>query len=210
MAEFDDKLNSILSNLRETVQELHAETHRGRKDRHRADGGISGEAEERHIEAHRDEVFRDLHEERREPERETGEKELHVRQKVLRAQPQRRFFRAEETHDPHARNGLREDRCERRAAHAHAEHEHEQRVEHDVERRADRHGEHARCGKALRGDEGVEPERELHEDRAETVDRDIFERVGERCVARAEEAEDRHGEKLQSSDTKLQMRLNSS
>ena len=144
--------------LRETVQELHAETHRGRKDRHRADGGISGEAEERHIEAHRDEVFRDLHEERREPERETGEKEPHVRQKVLRAQPQRRFFRAEETHDPRARNGLREDRCERRAAHAHAEREHEQRVEHDVERRADRHGEHARCGKALRGDEGVEPE----------------------------------------------------
>ena len=61
---------------------------------------------------------------------------------------------------------------------------------------ADRHGEHARCGKALRSDEGVEPERELHEDRAETVDRDIFERVGERRVARAEETEDRHGEKL--------------
>ena len=67
------------------------------------------------------------------------------------------------------------------------EYEDEQRVQDDVAHRADQNGQHAGFGKALRGNERVQPERYLNEYRAGGIDVHIRRRVGDGVSACSEQ-----------------------
>lgn len=115
-----------------------------------------------------------------------GNTALAAGEEVLRAQRERRLFPAQEGEHPHAGQALGYHRCQRRAAHAHAEDEDEHRVEHDVRHRADEHRVHTDARKALRRDEGVHAERQLHEYRAQRVYVHVVRGVAYGVFARAE------------------------
>ena len=65
-----------------------------------------------------------------------------------------------------------------RAAHPHAQGEHEHRVQDDVDHRAQGHGDHAGTGKALTVDEGVHAQGHHHEQAAQQVYGDVLVGVG--------------------------------
>ena len=172
--------------LRQPLQREHRELHHAGENRHRADGDIAAVFEQRGIEADGDDALRALHDERGQAERDARGEELHVDAHILRLEAQARLFTHQEADDPHAGNALRNHRRQRRATNAHVQAENENRVEHDVAHRADEHGHHARRREALRGDERIHAERQLHKQRAEGVDVQIIVRVFNRVFARAE------------------------
>ncbi len=122
---------------------------------------------------------------RREPQPHHAQHEFP--RKPLKLQPHfESFGKREEQHRPQRGQKLRNYGRDRRALHAHAERENEQRVENDVGHRADNHGHHRSAGKALRGYETVKPHGQQCEHAAEDVNSHIVARIYDRVVARAE------------------------
>ena len=74
------------------------------------------------------------------------------------------------------------------------ENEDEQRVKQRVQHRANQHRQHPRLGEALRGDERVQAERQLHEHRAEAVNGNIALSVGQGILRCAERQQNRRVE----------------
>ena len=91
-----------------------------------------------------------------------------------------------------------ETACERMVAsgalHAHIENKDKERVERDVEHGADGDGEHRRKAEALRRNEGIQPQREHDEQRADAVDEEIAAPVRHRPRRRPEGADKRLAE----------------
>ena len=185
----DDRLRA----LRQPDEREHGKLHHARQNRHRADGRVAAVLIERGVEADGDDALGRLHDKRREAEREAGEKNFRREAQTSRTQPQRRLFAGQEQNDPDRRDRLRQNRRQRRAAHAHIKRKDKDRVEHDVAQRADQNGEHTGFRKALRGDKGVEAEGELHKKRPGRVDAHIRQGVLDGIRTRAERQQQRLG-----------------
>ena len=93
---------------------------------------------------------------------------------------------AQERGAPYRADCLRKDRGQRRAAHAHSEHEYEKGVEGDVGQRAEQDGHHSPLGEALGVDVGVHAQRNEYQRRSDQVDMQVVERVAQRVFSRAE------------------------
>lgn len=76
-----------------------------------------------------------------------------------------------------ALQACREDSGQGRPFHPHAEHENEQRIETDVQQRADDDRAHGYARPSLRIDESVQPHRDLHEQRPQQIHRQIIHRI---------------------------------
>ena len=104
---------------------------------------------------------------------------LHVEMQAGDAQ--QRLFPGEEADDPHRTHELGDDRGDGRAFDAHMEHEQQEGVQYDIQRRADENGAHADFRETHAVDEGVHPQTDEHEHAAEHVDAEIAHRVRQ-CV----------------------------
>ena len=71
--------------------------------------------------------------------------------------------------------------------HAHVQRKDKNRVQNDVEYRADEDREHAGAGESLRGDEGVQAQRHLHGDGTQRVNRQIVPCVADGLLVGAED-----------------------
>ena len=91
-------------------------------------------------------------------------------------------------------DGLGKDGGKRRAPNAEIQGKDEQRVQKDVEPRANEGGFHADGGEALRGDEGVHAQCNLDKHGAQRVDPHIVQRIADGVLAGTEEIKDRVNE----------------
>ena len=172
--------------LTDALQRQHGKLHHAREDRHGADGDVAAVLEQGSVEAHGDDALARLHRERGQAERHARQDELRRDEEVFPPQAQKRLLPAQEHQHPRAREPLREHGRQRRAAHAHAQREDEDRVEDDVRRRADEHRVHTHLGKALRRDERVHAQRELDKERAECINMQVVSSVVNGVFTRAE------------------------
>ena len=78
----------------------------------------------------------------------------------------------------------------------HVEHKEEQRVQHNVERRAEQRGAHAHAREPLRVDEEIQARAHHGKGGAEQVIREVFARIRVGVVARAEEVQKRAHERI--------------
>ena len=168
-----------------------------RDDRHRADVQVAAVGHHAAVEHDLNGAFGEDHRKRRDAQRHRrahdgqAEADLPGTQPYLGAPPR------QERDDPDAGATLGDDGGQRRAAHAQAQHEDEQRIERDIERRADDHGDHRLARVALRGDERIEAEDELDKRRAQQIDGEIVRCVGQRVSARAERRQQRRHRQLE-------------
>ena len=88
---------------------------------------------------------------------------------IAAADAQLGFPSEQEAQHPGARERLRQNGRQCRAAHAHAEAENKDGIQNDVGHRTDEHRQHARAGKALGGDESIHAQRKLDKDGADCV-----------------------------------------
>lgn len=151
----------------------------------------AGREFEVHVEHYLHRAFRRRHYERRQTEREHGQHYFRARAHIRRAEAKRRAFAEEKRQRPDGARRLRNDRRYRRSAHAQSERIYKQRIERNVERRAEQHGEHRSHAPALRGDKRVQPYDEYDENAAETVREQIFRSIGKAIARRAERDEKR-------------------
>ena len=176
-----------LSALAYTLQRQQSQLHDAGHDGHGPDRDIPAVFQQRGIKADGDHAFAGLHDERGDAERKAGRKQPEPGKNILRFQAQHGLFSGEKRDDPYAGQALRDDGRKRGAAHAHTHGKNENRVKDNIGDRADQNGRHSGPCKALRGNEGVHPQRYLHKDRADGIDVHIRRRVGDGVSACSEQ-----------------------
>ena len=80
------------------------------------------------------------------------------------------LFSHQKQQDPGTGHGLRKNRCQCGAPHAHVQPKYKNRIKNDIGHRADQHRQHAGPCKSLRCDKSVHPQRHLHKNRSERID----------------------------------------
>ena len=96
------------------------------------------------------------------------------------------LFPQQKYKNPHTGDRLRENRCQRCAAHAHVQSENKYRIENNVGHRPDEHRQHARLRKSLRCDKGIHSQCELHKNRSKRINVHIIHAIVYRIGAGAE------------------------
>ena len=122
-------------------------------------------------------TFRTGHDERGHAQGQCGADDSPVGTHIPPLDSQRGLARGQEMQHPPGTASLREDSGQGRPFHPHAEHENEQRIETDVQQRADDDRAHGYARPSLRIDESVQPHRDLHEQRPQQIHRQIIHRI---------------------------------
>ena len=65
------------------------------------------------------------------------------------------------------------------------------RIQNDIDHRADQHREHSGFGKALTGNEHIKAQRDLHRDRSEQIDAEIADCIIDRLAAGSKQHKER-------------------
>lgn len=177
--------------VREALHGNEAQLHEALHDRHRAHIIVAAEFLQSRIEHDENRAFGRAHYERGNSERGDFFHSLEFEPYDFRPQSYRAFFRRKENQNPRRARSLRDDCRHSRAAHSHSQDENENRVERDVQYRADKRGDHRGAGVSLARDERVQAEREQNENCSAQIDFKIFRSVGQGCVACSERHENR-------------------
>ena len=182
----DDRLDALLEAAGQDAHDLHQRS----DDGDRRDVIVAAVALQPHVEHHVDQAFGDLHDEGCQTERQHGDDDP-IEPDVQRPQANRAAPGGEEQYDPYGRDQLGEHVRGGRSPDAPSEHENEHGVKKDGYAGADEYGDHGHSGFALRRNEVVESERELHEYGADQVDGDEVDRIFDGRIAGAEGVENR-------------------
>ena len=110
-----------------------------------------------------------------------------VKAQISFFEPERRFGRGEESNHPRRAERLRNDGCKRRTSDTHSRGIYEQRVKHDVQKRADYDRQHTYPGSALSIYKRVQPRRKHHKQRARHINRKVVHRIADRRLGSARE-----------------------
>ena len=122
--------------------------------------------------------------------------QIRIDSRLAPPERQNRLRAGEEAQHPDAAHRLADDRRHGRARHAHVKPIDEQRIERQIQHRADHRGHHADLGAALRVDKRVHSRSQHGERRAQQIDLQIRIRKDKRILARAEEKEQRPLEQI--------------
>ena len=125
------------------------------------------------------------------------------------------FRPGEKAQHPRGADRLAENGGEGRALHPKPQPEDEDRVQHQVQHRADEHAQHGHGGLPLSRDEGIQAQGKLHEHGAPQIDADVIQRIADgsirgaegvqkRALARLKQHGEQHAERRQHGDTAAQ------
>ena len=175
-----------LGPLGDALKGQHGELHDAGQNGHGSHRQVPAVFQQGGVEAHGDDAFAGLHDERRRTQGHAGQDQPGPDGQGGLFQPQQGLFSPQEGDYPHAGDALGQHRGQGSPPDAHVQDEDEQRVQQNVGHRADEHRFHAHLGEALGGDEGIEAQGQLHEQGAQGVNAHILGGVFDGVPAGAE------------------------
>lgn len=190
--EADDRLTALTDALHRQRRQL-ADTG---DDRHRADRDIAAVTREAGGEADGEQALGRKHHEGGDAETQARQNDLRVEFHIRPVKVQKGLLSGQEAENPDRADRLTQYRGECRALHAHSQYEDENRIQDDVDDRADDGRQHADFCEALGRDKWVHAEHDHHEDGAEDVNAGVGQRIWQRDVACTEKAKQGRRERI--------------